>query len=289
MVLVLANGEFLRLHYLQLLETHQNSISAWMRHLRRSIFLAVPDTPALDESQQDSLICSIADLLGLSHEFVLDNTLFHLSPTLLGPSFPECRVCGAWLQMKRNSLDIWILEDDSVHRGKLVQGNCSSRNCRASHFPDRYRCHVNGKLTSIYNSDAVYVRIGGNVWANRQLAATQSHLRYSTHISSEGFASFYSERYGRAMGYEMTSVHVWRLFVLHESLKLCRSVHSELACPSYTDVTALCQKMQDRYFPGDVKIIPGALEHKCDDCVHPFREFTDDNEVHKNNHANYND
>src|SRR6266852_4415750 len=39
MALVLANGEFLRLHYLQLLETHQNTISAWVHH--HSIFLAV--------------------------------------------------------------------------------------------------------------------------------------------------------------------------------------------------------------------------------------------------------
>jgi hypothetical protein len=51
MALVRANGEFLRRHYLQLLETHQNTISAWMCHLRRSIFLAVPDTPGLGKQQ----------------------------------------------------------------------------------------------------------------------------------------------------------------------------------------------------------------------------------------------
>ena len=77
----------------------------------------------------------------------------------------------------------------------------------------------------------------------------------------------------------MTPMHAWCLFVLHESLKLCKSAHSELAWPSYTNVTALCQKMQDQYFPGDVKIIPGALEHECDECVHPFREFDNNDEV----------
>lgn len=280
MALVLANGEFLCLHYLQLLETHQNTISAWMCHLRHSIFLAVPNTPGLGEQQQDTLIRQIADSLELSHEFVLDNNLFH--PALLGPSFPECQVCGAWLQTTRKPLDIWILEDDGARKGKLLQGNCSSQNCRVSHFPDRYRCHVNGKLTSLYNSNAVYIRIGGKVWANRQLASTQSHLRYATHISSERFASFYSERYGRIVGFEMTPMHAWRLFVLHESLKLCQSAFSELAWPSYTDVAALCQKMQDQYFPGAVKIIPGALEHECNDCVHPFWQFTDNNEVQMN-------
>jgi hypothetical protein len=280
MVLILANGEFLRLHYLQLLETHQsNSISAWLRQARRSIFLALPATITLDEPQQDTLIRDLAEHLGLSHEFVLDNELFHFAPLLLGPSFLECQVCGSWLRKKRDSLDIWILEDYGIRRGNLVQGNCSSRGCETSHFPDRYCCHVNGNRSSIYNSDATYIRIGGHVWANRQVAITQSHLRYSTHISSEGFASFYSQRYGKAVGFQMTPVHAWRLFVLHESLKLCQSAHLELVWPSYTDTTALCKKMQEQFFPGDVKIIPGALEHKCDECVHPFREFTDNDEV----------
>jgi len=280
MILILANGEFLRLHYLQLLETQQaNSISAWLRQVRRHIFAAMPEAVTLDERRQDTLIRDLAEHLGLSHEFVLENELSHLTPTLLGPSFTECQVCGAWLRKKRDVLNIWILEDHGVRRGILVQGNCSSKDCETSHFPDRYHCRLNNNRTSIYNSNTSYIRIGGHVWANRHVAITQSHLRYATHISSEGFASFYSERYGKAVGFQMTPVHAWRLFVLHESLKLCQNGRVELVWPSYTDTTGLCKRMQEQFFPGDVKIIPGALQHECNECVHPFREFDNNDEV----------
>ena len=125
MALVLANGGFLCLHYLQLLEAHRNTISAWMHHLRHSIFLAVPDTLGLGEQQQDTLIRQIAYSLELSHEFVLDNNLFH--PTLLGPSFPECQVCGAWLQTMRKPLDIWILKDDGAQKGNYFKATAAPR------------------------------------------------------------------------------------------------------------------------------------------------------------------
>jgi hypothetical protein len=157
LILILWNGEFLCQHYLQLNTTHNpNLASSWIRCLSASIFSSTPSNLLqLDESEQRHLILEAANKLGLSHEFLLDPSILHSAPTLLGPSFFECQICGGWLKQTRQCLDIWILEDDGIHIGQLAQGNCQS--CNTSHFPDHYHPHINGQPTNVYNSDAAYL------------------------------------------------------------------------------------------------------------------------------------
>ncbi|KAF8318828.1 uncharacterized protein EI90DRAFT_3133025 [Cantharellus anzutake] len=274
LIFILRNGEYLHHHYLQSPATlNPNFPSVWIRRLSAHLFsqdsLALPQ---LDQKTQNYLILEAANGLGLSHEFLSDPHLIHPQPTLLGPSYFDCQVCGGWLKQTRQCVDIWILEDNGVYIGQLAQGNCQS--CNTSHFPDRYCTSINGKLTNIFNPDAAYLCIGGNIWINRQVAQTQSNLCYTAHMSSEGFASFYSQRYGKDK-ISLLPKHTWKLFVLHESLKLCKATNHELVLPSHTSITALASKMQEKIFPGAVKTIQGALAHQCAQCFHPYRSLQD--------------
>lgn len=273
-VLLLQNGEFLRHHYLQQLavlpgaRTQRDPFyaSAWLRRFQDAAFsMPILRNLNLTSNIASRLILRVAMSLDLSHEFLRNLALFPPFPLILGPSYLECQVCGDALHSTRGALDIWILRDDGPHRAKMVQGNC--RTCNTSHFPDRHHVRINGRISAFYQTDAEYLRIGGKVWASRDLAITQTSLRHDMQASTESIVTFYNERYCRNTDFRFTRRHAWRLFVLHESLEMCRSRDAQLVHPSFRNLTGLCEAMREEYFAGDVKVIHGAKDHGCDECV----------------------
>lgn len=270
-MIVLAHRDLLRLHFAQVQITHQPQATAWVTRLAESVFSMVDiNLPADDHAASARLIMKVANAVAWHNADGTDvdyTSLIH--PVLISPLFKTCQVCGDWLKLVRDPRNIVIAEENGVRSGHMIYGTCSS--CKTTHFPDRYRARIDGELTSIYHHDPDYIKIGGKVWAHRELCITQSMHRYKDISSSEGLADFFSERYGTKLGFTLTPVHAWRLFVLHESLKLC-SLHGEkLAWTSYDNIDALCKAVMDRFFPGDVKMINGGLDHHCAECRHPLR------------------
>lgn len=70
--------------------------------------------------------------------------------------------------------------------------------------------------------------------------------------------------------YQLTSDHVWTLFVLHESILMCTQNNTELIVPPGSKTVNIACQMKKSFFAGPVFVIPGAMEHSCSDCHKPF-------------------
>lgn len=265
---VLDNHEIMCQHYLQHINIPHFSITSWAKRVATHAF-SIPALAALQipAEKQHNLVIKSSTALGLSHEHVVETRNYH--PSLLGPCHLQCEQCGDYLQQRRKLRDIWILEDNRIHKGQLASGQCHNPRCKTPHFPDRHRVRLNGRLCSIYSPQAQYLRVGGRVWASRELARTQTQLRYSAHMSTKGFAEYYNDRYHHP-DFAMSDKHAWKLFVLHESLELCSINNMPFIVPSYSELHHITAAICDQFFSSDVKLIPGGMEHRCDNCVHPF-------------------
>ncbi len=217
-------------------------------------------------SAQFSLVAIMAMLhLIWSHQNVFQQ---HYLQILGSDSNVQCEACGGWLQIRHKAKSIWILEDTGPQKGSLLAGSCHF--CGTIHYPDHWNSLVNGVVQSVYNSGATYLRIGGSVWASRSLATTQTHLRHATHISTEGFAAWYNNRYPLP-GFELLPEQTWRMFVYHEGLRMCTQAGIQLTVPQYSTILNIVCALQHQFYPGTVKLVPGGMDHYCTECTQPYR------------------
>jgi hypothetical protein len=262
---VLRNWEILNLHQIQQRQQHprRRNISAWLDRLANFAF---GFENALLLSKQRRILLSISEMLGLSE--AANAAALHTTAHLLGPCNTTCQRCGGRLVQRRKVLSIWILEDDGAHRGQLLPSSCE--HCNSTHFPDRHHVRLGEGLHRVYHPNAKFLRIGGKIWASRGLACTMTHLRVIAHMPSLELAEWYNKRFAGS-DFKITADHTWQLFVLHESLLLCTERGTPMLIPPGFPAHKIAGLMNNQHFPGDVRVIPGALEHKCDECHHPFR------------------
>lgn len=269
------NGEAFRLNSLfaATLGAGHASASAWTRRLSNWTFgspeLVHEEVPL---SSQLHATRSVATGFGFSGSH--PNPPYLTShPTLLVPLYPTCQLCGGALKQDREVQDVWIVTEEGFIEGQMAGGRCKI--CKTAHFPDRYTSRllitgVGPTLCAVYNPQATHLRIGRNLWADRSLAVTMTGLRYSGHMSSEALSQNFNDRHPNS-SISLSPKQVWKHFVLHESISKCAKNNVELVVPAYSQVHDIAGLVNDMFHSGLVKVIPGALSHRCAECHHPHR------------------
>src|SRR3979490_3455171 len=66
-------------------------------------------------------------------------------------------------------------------------------------------------------NSAQYLKIGQNIWVDRQFSAAVLNAMYDLHASASGWMKFFNDTYGNE-GLKLSRRHIWAAFV-HESIR----------------------------------------------------------------------
>ena len=69
----------------------------------------------------------------------------------------------------------------------------------------------------VYLNDAHYLKVGQNLWVNRQFSAAALNAMYDLHASASGWTKFFNVTYGNE-DFKVSRRHIWAAFV-YESIQ----------------------------------------------------------------------
>lgn len=167
-----------------------------------------------------------------------------------------------------------ITQSNVMVRGSLVVARCPR--CKADYWPDSItRPTPNGaRRTKFFLYEAQYLHISkpAKLWVHRSLAVAQAQAIHQ-HTTILGFSRWYNASYGLQTKHTPKLSHrqSHRLFVEH-MVRLIGSSRPDIPNfqtrihPTTKDIVqAACHA----FMQGGV--IPGALDHVCEECTHPKR------------------
>ena len=96
------------------------------------------------------------------------------------------------------------------------------------------------KAMKVYLNNAHYLKVGQNLWVNRQFSAAALNAMYNLHASASGWTKFFNDTYGNE-DFKVSRRHIWAAFSTF----------------------------------GNNGIIQSAENHSCDECSQPFRARSD--------------
>jgi hypothetical protein len=204
-----------------------------------------------------------------------------LQTTLLVTNITQCTFCPGTVPLTKAKEFREIHLINRAYRkvpGILAIATC--RLCKADFYPDRvtFLTASSGQEPRLrrqnFINDTEYLQISkpGSLWVHRSIAVAQAQsiLQRSSIL---GFQKWFNASYGGPESYHPSLTHrqSQRLFVEHmvrtissaqeDDEPLSTSAHPNIK----TIVTEACRAL--------VKdgVLPGALDHTCDECTHPKR------------------
>lgn len=181
----------------------------------------------------------------------------------------SCVQCGGPLGVQRKPQFIWILRPASVERGASIRLSCLDQACGAIHAPELVEIRIRGnedwrKSIKVwaFDSEAEFVKVGRDIFASRTFAASYTALLETNHVSTSSYAKLFTQLHRPKTNWKLSTDHVWKAFVLHETLSLVeRRPLTVVARSGIEEIlkSALGSLLTSRN-------IPGALEHSCPEC-----------------------
>ncbi|KAF8811161.1 hypothetical protein BYT27DRAFT_7336233 [Phlegmacium glaucopus] len=158
------------------------------------------------------------------------------------------------------------------HNVQLLSGSCS--NCETIYYADHERVpeSEDTEAMKFFLNSAQYLKIGQNLWVDRQFSAAVLNAMYDLHASASGWMKFFNDTYGNE-GLKLSRRHIWAAFV-HESI---RQVSDASGIDfSIRDTSSMDEITQSAFITlGGNGIIQSAENHSCDECSQPYRATSD--------------
>ncbi|KAM0789966.1 hypothetical protein ACM66B_005300 [Microbotryomycetes sp. NB124-2] len=186
-----------------------------------------------------------------------------------------CIQCNSPLSVLNSDTSlVWLADANSLKRATALKLACSSvSGCGALHSPDHVEIRQNEQRLWIFDSDCQYLRVGRQIFVTRKFAESFLVLLESHYVSTSGFATMFNKLYATPEGFQLTSKHVWRAFVLHALLDKSKKLDQQLVCPAESstyDLVALALGSTMKS-----KVLDGAKEHQCPECSRYKRSWKD--------------
>ena len=159
--------------------------------------------------------------------------------------------------------------------------------CETRYYPDRIvRRRQDGAFQQFYIADAQYLRISksARLWIHRSIAEAQAQAILQ-HQTFSGYAAWYNKTYGPngSVNYNrpatgvpqtMTEEQLYRMFVEHmvRLLGSAAGVDGQVFHTAFNPTTEEVVRAACGWFVRD-GVLPGALQHSCENCTHPKRYF----------------
>ncbi|KIJ42280.1 hypothetical protein M422DRAFT_254684 [Sphaerobolus stellatus SS14] len=302
-----ALGTVLQLGPLVELNTNQRQLprqqqeTAWMHDIEEAARLAYKPEEMYDEAKRDwdgeeytdgeweplqRDVETMFDILNwpasdIAAKFRID------TPKLLITRYRHCFLCPSAPPLYHNKTGLTTVPlIDEYYKWKpafLAVAKCNG--CHAVYHPDRITLvgtrRVDGtrmRRRQILDCHTPYLRISltRSLWVHREVARTQEIATHRFRASWLGFTDFFNRAFISDEDNELTEEQVQKMFIEHMTRRLIieHGIEDEFRCSvdasSETLLTEVLEKLGRL-----CGIIPGALDHVCNECTHEKRYFSD--------------
>jgi CxC5 like cysteine cluster associated with KDZ transposases len=298
------NTELVSLHFKQ---SEKGGSTAWMKCLARAIKerlgpdstqtlfsefeLSILETTTTRDSDEISLATKLSEFAQILELYPYNNrqkftgTLNLISHDSIQPALlicPKSSVCltsgcnRQSLKQNTRSRDIprvTLVKGTNVyHNAQLLSGLCSK--CGTIYYADHERIPASEGIEAmkVYLNNAHYLKVGQNLWVNRQFSVAVLNAMYDLHASASGWTKFFNDTYG-SENFKVSRRHIWAAFV-YESI---RQVSDASGVEFYIrDISSMDEVTQTAFAAfGNNGIIQSAENHSCGECSQPYRATSD--------------
>lgn len=158
------------------------------------------------------------------------------------------------------------------HNVQLLSGCCDK--CGTIYYADHERTPASEDIEAMryFLNSAHYLKVGQNLWVNRQFSCAVLNAMYDLHASASGWTKFFNDTYGDD-DFKVSRRHIWAAFV-YESI---RQVSDASGIDFYIRDSASMEEVTQTAFItlGNNGIIQSAENHSCDECSQPYRARSD--------------
>jgi hypothetical protein len=156
--------------------------------------------------------------------------------------------------------------DYRVHDAYLLVASC--RTCGSRFYPDRITYHSDdsGRLQKL-EWDCSYLCISQTgVWVTRDLAVAQEKAIYRFHAGFFNFTEWLNDTNDTKT---LTVRQSQKMFTEHFARRLIQAhqMQDTFQCPANPSANGPAKAVRDA-IGQDGRIVPGAMEHECTECMH---------------------
>jgi len=158
------------------------------------------------------------------------------------------------------------------HNVQLLSGCCAI--CATIYYADHERVPASEGIETmkVYLNNAHYLKVGQNLWVDRQFSAASLNAMYDLHASASGWTKFFNDTYG-SEDFKVSRRHIWAAFVYESIRQVSDASGVEF---SIRDISSIDEVTQSAFAAfGNNGIIQSAENHSCDECSQPFRATSD--------------
>ena len=157
----------------------------------------------------------------------------------------------------------------------VLTGKCPT--CDTNYTADHERfLDSNDNITwkRHYTNNALYLKVGRNLWVDRSFSKALMNGMFSFHASSQAYAQFWNNSFGITNN-AITLRHVWQTFVQESIRTVAAASSSSLELLDNLPISDVAEKAFD--ILGQNGIIHAAIPHSCSECTHPYKATVDIN------------
>lgn len=296
------NTELLSLHFKQNNKGYSTSwIRALSRALKEKLGYNIWETLFLPEDNStfvsDNDIVTISKKLDAfskklkiypySRNNKFTGTLKPISHDILQPALLICPISSvcltagcnySFLQQKAKDNDIprvSLIKGTTIHSNvHVISGKCQK--CKTIYHADHERSlplqsNLNEGI-NLFLNNARYVKIGQNLWADRNFSRSVIHAMHDLHASASGYRNFFAHAYGND-SLKLFRRHIAAAFVQESTRGISQESGIEYSFQAKTTMK-VDEITHDAFRKlGNDGVIHLAETHSCDECLQPFRNL----------------
>jgi hypothetical protein len=160
---------------------------------------------------------------------------------------------------------VTLIKGTTIHKhAYVVHGKCHQ--CSTFYYADHERVHDNTWQRS-YTNCAKVLKIGKNLWVDREFSNSVLNSMYSYHASASSITRWFNNSFGAVAGIKINRRHIWQAFV-QESLRMVASESGgDLLLPEHCTIDEVTHLAYQ--YLGSNGLIKASDGHSCSECTHP--------------------
>jgi uncharacterized Zn finger protein (UPF0148 family) len=171
----------------------------------------------------------------------------------------------------RDVPSVTLIKGTTIYKNALVlTGECTS--CSAIYKADHESYILDAdsqEKKTVHLSNARYLKLGSNLWADRIFSATAVNGMYSFHGSTDAYTEFWNNSFGDTV----TRRHIWKAFVQESIRSLAEINNTNLETADNINTQNLVEEAYN--ILGNDGIINVAPNHECSECAQPYKATSD--------------
>lgn len=301
---LIENPELLSLHSRQqnpvFLNENQITMTGWIKSLSRAILHRFKNDASILFNEKDLPKQQSQQILELSHKldrFIkflglssydkkkkTKRNLLPINQESIKPIYILCPINAECMDAhceKRGLLQttkvkdvplVTLIKNNTVFEDTpVLVGGCTK--CDTSYYADHERFKENGQWKECYLNSARYLKVGQQIWVDRNFSHGVLSGIYNFHASAAAYTQFYNNFVLSNSGISLSRRQIWQAFI-QESIRLVAlGSQMNLEVPEKLNIEELTSQAFN--ILGNNGIIQEGIQHSCSECTHKYKATPD--------------